>query len=133
MAEVVGAYMAEARSFTRRGKALADRCVGNDLVPSGAAVFAHLAPAVVVGVGAYVKDQSILHDFMENGLDAFGNPHRPRDSVFRCFDRDDDAGEGRLVEVDLGAGHRPKLFAVPHAGIGQHRRNQAGVRRAVGK
>jgi hypothetical protein len=30
-------------------------------VPSGAVVFAHLAPAVVVGVGAHIEDQSILH------------------------------------------------------------------------
>jgi transposase len=35
--------------------------IKDDPVPSGAVVFAHLAPAVVVGVGAHIEDQSILH------------------------------------------------------------------------
>ena len=56
MAEIMGPDVAEARSFARRTKALANRRIGDDPVPSGVAVIAHLAPAVVVGVGAQVKD-----------------------------------------------------------------------------
>ena len=44
--------MPEARSFACRAKALADGGIGDDSVPSGAAVFADLAAAVVVGIGA---------------------------------------------------------------------------------
>jgi hypothetical protein len=57
VAEIMGPDMAEARSFACRTKALANRRIGDDPVPSGAAVFAYLAPAVVVGVGAHVEDQ----------------------------------------------------------------------------
>jgi len=56
MAHVMGAYMAEAGFFARQGKAFANRSIGDDSVPSGASVFAHLAPAVVVGVGAHIED-----------------------------------------------------------------------------
>jgi len=133
MAQVMGAYMAEARSFACLTKALAYRRIGDDTVPSWATVFAHLAPSVIVSVGADVEDQPTLHDLPKQGLNAFGHPYRPEDSVFRCLAGYDDAGEGGLVEMDPGAGHCPKLFAVPHAGIGQHGRQKAGMGRAVGE
>ena len=63
-------------------------------MPSGAAVFPDRAPAVVVGVGAHVEDQSILHDLPKQGLDAFGHWYRAGHFVFRCLARDDDAGKG---------------------------------------
>ena len=65
VAEIMGPDVAEARSFACRTKALANRRIGDDPVPSGAVLFAYLAPAVVVGVSAHVEDQSILHDFMQ--------------------------------------------------------------------
>ena len=48
--------MAKAGSVARRTEALANRRVGDDPVPGRAAVFADLATAVVVSVGADVKD-----------------------------------------------------------------------------
>ena len=129
----MGADVAKACSVARRTEALANRRVGDDPVPGRAAVFADLAPAVIGSVGTDVEDQPILHDLVEQGLDAFGHPYRPRDSVFRCFARYDDAGEGGLVEVDPGPGHRAKLFAVSHPRVGQHRGNKAGMGRAVGE
>ena len=57
----MGPDVAEAGSMACRGKAFANRRIGDDPVPSGAAVFAHLAPVGVVGVSAHVEDQSILH------------------------------------------------------------------------
>ena len=125
--------MTEACSVARGAQALANRRVGDDPMPGRAAVFADLAPAVIVSVGAYVKDSAIFHDFAQQGLDAFGHPYSPRDSVFRCLAGNEDTREGSLVEMDPRAGHGPKLFAVPHAGIGQHSRNQAGMGRAVGE
>ena len=61
VAEIMGPDMAEARSFACRTKALANRRIGEDPVPSEAAVFAYLAPSVAIGVGANIEDQSILH------------------------------------------------------------------------
>jgi hypothetical protein len=61
MAQVMGPDVAEAGSMACRGKAFANRRIGDDPVPSGAAVFAHLAPSVAIGVGAHIEDQSILH------------------------------------------------------------------------
>ena len=52
MAEIVGPDVAEAGSMACRGKAFANRRIGDDPVPSGTAVFTYLAPAVVVGIGA---------------------------------------------------------------------------------
>ena len=52
VAEVMGPDMAEAGSMACRGKAFANRRIGDDPVPSGTAVFTYLAPAVVVGIGA---------------------------------------------------------------------------------
>jgi hypothetical protein len=43
-------------------------------VPNWAAVFAYLAASVVVGIGADVEGQPILHDLAQQGLDAFGHP-----------------------------------------------------------
>jgi hypothetical protein len=39
--------------------------MGDDPVPGRATVFAYLAASVVVGIRAYVENQSILHDFAE--------------------------------------------------------------------
>jgi hypothetical protein len=50
MPEIVGADMAEAGSMACRGKAFANRRIGDDPVPSGTAVLTYLAPAVVVGI-----------------------------------------------------------------------------------
>ena len=132
MAQVVGADMAKASAVARRTEALANRRVGDDPVPGRAAVFADLAPAVIVSVGTDVEDQPILHDLAQQGLDAFRHPYRPGDSVFGRLARYDDAGEGGLVEVDPGPGHRAKLFAVSHPRVGQQRGNKAGMGRAVG-
>jgi hypothetical protein len=44
VAEIMGPDVAEARSFACRTKALANRHIGDDPVPSGAAVFADLPP-----------------------------------------------------------------------------------------
>ena len=52
MAELVRADMAEVGSFACRTKALADRRIGDDSVPSWATVFAYFAATVVVGIGA---------------------------------------------------------------------------------
>jgi hypothetical protein len=52
VAQVMGPDMAEAGSMACRGKAFANRRIGDDPVPSGTAVFTYLAPAVVVGIGA---------------------------------------------------------------------------------
>ncbi len=54
MPEIVGADMAEAGSMACRGKAFANRRIGDDPVPGGAAVFADLAPSVAIGVGAHI-------------------------------------------------------------------------------
>ena len=51
----------------------------------------------------------MLHDLPKQGLDAFGHPYRPGDSVFRCLAGDDDTREGSLIEMDPGSSHRPDL------------------------
>ena len=63
--------MAKACSVARCAEALPNRRVGDDPVPGRAAVFADLAPAVIVSVGTDVEDYSNLHDFTESFLDAF--------------------------------------------------------------
>ena len=42
-------------------------------------------------------------------------------------------GKGDSSKWTQERGHRPKLFAVSQAGIGQHRCDQAGMGRAVGQ
>ena len=81
----------------------------------------------------HVADQDDLEDVEEGGAGGLASKMTKKVTATRGFAMDDDAGEGGLVEVDPGAGHRPKLFAVPHAGIGQHRRYKAGMGRAVGE
>ena len=98
-----------------------------------APILAYFAAAVVVGIGTDVEDQAMVHDFLQERLNAFGHADGPGYPIFCRFTGYDDAGKGDLVEMHPGTGHGSQLLAVAHAGVGQHRGNQAGVGRAVGE